>query len=208
MARPLLGRRCGVCVVAVALAGCGGGGSSGPVAPSIDAQPASVTAITGQPASFTVGASGTPPLAFQWRRNGADIAGAAAQSYSTPAVASADQGAQFSVVIGNAAGTVTSTVATLSVAPAVAPTILTPPADANVSVGATARFSVTAIGSDPLDYLWLRDGVAIDGADSAFYETPEATLADDGVRFTVAVSNAGGSVTSAAARLGVTPRRP
>jgi hypothetical protein len=65
-----------------------------------------------------VAATGTAPLAYQWRRNGTDIAGATASSYTTPATTLADNGAQFTVVVSNAAGAVTSSAATLTVTPA------------------------------------------------------------------------------------------
>lgn len=195
----------GVAVVVVSLVvACGGGGSDA-VAPSIGAQPASVVAIEGQPASFSVGVGGSAPLVFQWRRNGVDVAGANSASYATPAVAPADNGVQFNVVVSNSVGSVTSAVATLTTRPAIAPSIVTPPADVSVVVGMSAVFTVVATGSDPLEYQWYRNGVAITDADSARHETAETTLADNGAAFAVVVSNAGGSATSAAARLGVTP---
>ncbi|MCE2646300.1 MAG: immunoglobulin domain-containing protein, partial [Burkholderiaceae bacterium] len=55
------------------------------VAPSITAQPAAVSVTEGQTAAFSVTATGTAPLAYQWRRNGADIAGATAATYSLAA---------------------------------------------------------------------------------------------------------------------------
>ena len=44
------------------------------VAPSISSQPANVTVAAGQSASFSVTASGTAPLQYQWQRNGVNIA--------------------------------------------------------------------------------------------------------------------------------------
>lgn len=118
------------CVLAfvMILSGCGGGNSgtgkanSGVGPPTIQAQPASQTVITGQPAIFTVKASGTDPLGYQWQKNSSNIDGATSASYSTPATTSADSGAQFTVVISNSISTVTSSSATLTVsgsAPAV-----------------------------------------------------------------------------------------
>jgi len=68
------------------------------VAPSITAQPAAVSVTEGQTAAFSVTATGTAPLAYQWRRNGADIAGATAATYSLAATL-ADNGASFAVVL-------------------------------------------------------------------------------------------------------------
>src|SRR6202035_2052654 len=69
----------------------------------------------GQTATFSVTASGTAPLSYQWRKNGTAISGAAAASYTTPAATAADNGAQFSVVVTNSVGSVTSNAATLTV---------------------------------------------------------------------------------------------
>ena len=64
-------------------------------------QPASRTVTAGAPVTFSVSASGAAPLRYQWQRNGANIAGATAQDYTIAAVAQADNGARFSVVVTN-----------------------------------------------------------------------------------------------------------
>lgn len=86
------------------------------VAPTITQPPANASVPVGQSAAFSVTASGTAPFTYQWRRNGADIAGATSATYITAPVTPADNGASFSVVVGNAAGSVTSAAATLTVA--------------------------------------------------------------------------------------------
>ena len=96
---------------------------SGQVAPTITTQPASQTVTAGQPAMFTVAASGTAPLSYQWQRNGINITGANSASYTTPATTTADSGATFQVVVGNTAGTATSKAATLTVSAVAAPGI-------------------------------------------------------------------------------------
>src|SRR5438874_1963602 len=179
--------------------------NSAPVAPTITTQPASQTVSAGQTATFTVTAAGTAPLSYQWQMNGTAIGAATAASYTTPATTAADNGNQFTVVVSNAAGSVTSNAAALTVnAALVAPTITTQPAIETVSVGQTATFTVTATGTAPLSYQWQKNGTAIGAATTARYTTPATTAADSGARFTVVVSNAVGSVTSAAASLTVT----
>lgn len=84
-------------VVLLALAGCGGGDDPAVVAaPTIATQPAGVSVTQGQAAAFTVAATGTD-LSYQWRRAGADVAGATAASYSIAAAVLADNGAAFNV---------------------------------------------------------------------------------------------------------------
>jgi HYDIN/CFA65/VesB-like, Ig-like domain/Immunoglobulin I-set domain len=83
--------------------------------PSITAQPASVTVLAGQKASFSVGVTGTTPLACQWYKNGAAIGGATSFVYTTSATATSDNGAQFTAVVSNSAGSATSGAALLTV---------------------------------------------------------------------------------------------
>lgn len=171
-------------------------------APSIIVQPQSASTLDGTGATFSVAAQGTDPFIFRWRRNGTDIADATGSSYTTPALAVPDSGAVYSVVVSNAAGSVTSANATLTVTP-VPPSIASAPAPVAVSVGQIATFSVTAAGTAPLAYQWRRNGVVIAGATSASYATSAAALADNGALFSVVVSNAAASATSANAALSV-----
>ena len=173
-------------------------------APSIVEQPMAFTAPAGGVAYFAVVATGTRPLAYQWRRDGAAIAGARGDVHYIPAVALADHGAVYDVVVSNSAGSVTSAGATLSVVAPVAPTITSSPASLSVAAGASASFSVAATGTLPLSYQWQRNGVDIVGATAATYTIPVAVLADSGAVFRVRVSNPGGSVVSGEATLTVT----
>jgi len=188
------------------LVGCGGSGgdeSPPPQAPAITTQPASQAVSDGGTATLTVAASGTAPLGFSWRRNGIAIPGATDSTYTTPALTLADSGGSYTVVVSNSAGSVTSAAATLTVTP-VAPSLSQAPQAVSSVVGQAAQFSVLAAGSAPLAYQWLRNGTPIAGATAATYTTPTLVLADNGVRFSVQVSNAGGSVTSPEALLTVT----
>src|SRR6202043_345481 len=174
-------------------------------APSIMAQPASQTVTAGQTATFTVAASGTAPLSYQWRKNGVAISGMTSPSYTPPATTTADNGAQFTVVLSNSVGSVTSSAAMLTVSAAsVAPSITTQPASQTVTAGQTATFSVAATGTAPLTYQWKKNTVAISGANSSSYMTPVTMSSDSGAQFTVVVNNAAGSATSSAAMLTVT----
>jgi len=155
----------------------------------------------GQTATFSVTATGTAPLHYQWRKNGVNISGATNSSYTTPQTVAADNGSLFSVVVSNSGGSVTSHNATLTVR--IPPTITTQPANKTVNVGQTAKFSVTATGTTPLHYQWMKNGVNITGATNGSYTTPPTTAADNGALFAVIVSNVAGSVTSTNAILTV-----
>src|SRR5947207_3822954 len=178
--------------------------SAASVAPSITTQPASQTVTAGQSARFSMTATGTAPLTYQWKKNSVAIAGATSSGYTTPATTSSDNGAQVTVVVSNVAGSSTSSAATLTVsAAAVAPSITLQPANQAVTAGQTAMFSVAATGTAPLAYQWNKNNVAIGGANSSSYATPATTSSDNGARFTVVVSNVAGSTTSSAATLSV-----
>ena len=94
---------------------CGGGVTS--VAPSITAEPMALSTPVAQVATFTVTATGTAPLRFQWSRNGSDITGASNTSYTTPSVTPTDNGASFAVTVTNDRGSVNSIAASLTVLP-------------------------------------------------------------------------------------------
>ena len=211
MRRPILVIQLTGLLVALVIAGCAGltasnssNSQSKAVAPTISAQPASQTVTAGQTATFSVTASGTSPLSYQWQKNSTNIAGATAANYTTPATTSSDNGAKFDVVVSNSAGSITSAIATLTVnAAAVAPTITAQPANQTVTVGQTATFNVTATGTAPLSYQWQKNSTNIMGAAAASYTTPATTSADNGAKFDVVVSNAAGNKTSAMATLTV-----
>jgi Putative Ig domain/Kelch motif len=65
-------------------------------------QPADQSALPPSSATFSVEASGLPPLTYQWRKDGVDIPGAVAASYTTPALTLADDQSVFDVVVGDA----------------------------------------------------------------------------------------------------------
>jgi hypothetical protein len=113
--RKLLTAAFAALMTAFTLAGCGGSVGSQSTAPAIASQPASQTVAPGQTAMFTVTATGTPPVTYQWQKNGANITGATSASYTTPATTTADTGEQFRVLVSNTLGNVTSNSATLTV---------------------------------------------------------------------------------------------
>jgi len=80
------------------------------------------------------------------------------------------------------------------------PTITTQPSNQSVIVGHGATFTVVASGSG-LSYQWKRNAADIPGAKAATYTTPNATLADSGVKYSVQVTNTAGSVSSQSATL-------
>jgi hypothetical protein len=172
-------------------------------APVIVIPPQAASVLAGATPTFTVKALGDS-LTYQWLRNGAEIASAQGPSLTLAPVAAADNGALYSVRVKNAAGTVVSATAALTVtAEAVAPGIAAQPENASVSVGQSATFVVLANGTAPFTYQWLRNGTAIAGATAASYQTPATTLADTGTKFSVRITNTKGEIVSSEATLTV-----
>ena len=177
------------------------------VAPAIGIQPMSQTVVAGDKVVLFVTASGSEPLSYQWQLNGEDIPVAANDNLVGVGVQPEFAGS-YTVVVSNAAGSVTSESAILTVI--VAPTIGSQPQSQSVVVGADVTFQVIAAGSEPLSYQWRFNKEDIPGATNA-------ALVVDGVQpeeegdYSVVVSNTGGSVTSAGAQLtieAVTVSRP
>jgi Big-like domain-containing protein len=119
-------------------------------APSITVQPANATVSVGQMATFSVTATGTAPLGYQWQKNSANISGATAASYTTPATTSGDNGAKFDVVVSNSAGSMTSGTAMLTVNPAgvTLKSIAVTPASPSIVAGNTQQFTATGTYND------------------------------------------------------------
>lgn len=179
-----------------------------PLPAVIQTAPADTAVQAGSTARFTVGiASGTQPMTYQWRRDDSPIAGATQADYETPATSSADDGARYSVAVNNAAGTIVSAAATLTVTPAGSlPAIGAQPQDVTTLAGRSASFAVSASSSSALSYQWLKNGVPIEGANTADYRTAVLANTDSGALYSVVVTNATGSRTSRAATLTVNPR--
>ena len=129
--------------------------------PVISQQPANVGVIEGQPAPFSVAASGGT-LSYQWQRRAnasgtfAPITGATTATYNLASTTLADNGAQLQVLVCSApTRCVTSNPATLTVTQApVAPAFTTHPADISIIAGQTASFSVVATGTPLPSIRW------------------------------------------------------
>ena len=119
--------------------------------PAIVTHPQNATVPVGGSATFSVSASGTAPLSYQWQRNGVNISGATGSSYTISNAQLGDNGAQFRVVVTNAHGTATSNAAVLTVTSNQPPTatITQPAAGTTYAGGDTIAYAGT--GSDPED---------------------------------------------------------
>ncbi|MBI5383402.1 MAG: immunoglobulin domain-containing protein [Verrucomicrobia bacterium] len=171
-------------------------------APSITDQPQSQTNVVGTTATFSVAATGTEPLSYQWRFNNANLAGATSTNLVLHDVQLSDAG-DYTVVVSNACGSVASQGATLTVIEPVFPPSITgqPQSQTNLA-GTTATFGISATGTAPLSYQWRFNNGNLPGATSANLTLANVQLANEG-NYTVVVTNSFGSVTSQVATLTV-----
>jgi hypothetical protein len=173
-------------------------------APTITTQPAAVTATVGGNATFSVVAAGTAPLAYQWLKGDTTLPAGTAATLALTNLAAGDA-AEYRVRVTNAAGSVTSSTARLTVnaAPvAGVPTITTQPAAVTATVGGNATFSVVAAGTAPLAYQWLKGDTTLPAGTAATLSLTNLAAGDAG-SYRVRVTNAAGSVTSSSANLTV-----
>jgi hypothetical protein len=158
--------------------------------------------VQGDSTNFTVSATGTPPLSYQWRKEGMNLRGAAGAVYPLVNVQTNNAG-NYSVVIKNVAGSATSQVVVLTVL--VPPTILSiMPTNAVIVRGAATNFTVSAIGTPPLSYQWRKEGMNLRGGTGAVYPLVNAQTNSAG-NYSVVITNIAGSATSQVAVLTVLP---
>ncbi len=149
--------------------------------PAITTQPAALALTEAQSALFSVVASGTDPLSYQWQKDGVALPGATSASYALAAVHGVHIG-NYRVVVTNAFGTATSNVAALAVTlvPPTTPVISTQPAPTQtVTEAGTASFAVVATGNGLLSYQWTKSGVnLVNGAGIAGATSPNLSISN------------------------------
>jgi len=168
--------------------------------PVITGQPQSLTVTNGNTALFSVAASGTGTLLYQWQFNGANLTN---RTNATLTLANAQLGnaGAYDAVVSDDVGYVVSSVATLVVL--VPPSITTQPLSQTGNVGGYITFSVTASGTSPLNYQWyFNTTTALSGATAAILTLTNLQTTNAG-NYTVTVANSAGAVTSAVAALTV-----
>lgn len=126
--------------------------------PVITAHPSGSTKLVGQSVTFSVSATGTGSLSYQWQKNGTNIGGATGSNYTINPIVVGDAGNYRCVVTG--IETVNSNAAALHIAPSITshPSNIT----ANSGTGPHALVCA-ATGEATLQFEWFKDGVSIAG---------------------------------------------
>ena len=177
--------------------------------PAIIVPPVSQSVTAGYPATFSVAASGSGSLNYQWYAGNNAITGATSTSYTTPATTTANNNETFMVTVTSASGfgAVTSNPVTLSVVAAANAAITTQPASQSAVVGQTTTLTVVASGSPTLNYAWYEDNTQVANGPQNSFTTPVLTTAGTHT-FYVIVSNPLNKVQSANAVLTVNAAVP
>src|SRR5581483_3883475 len=144
-------------------------------------------------------ASGSVPLSYLWTFGGNPLAGATVSSLSLTNV-QPNQAGNYAVVVTNSVGSVTSTVATLTVL--IPPSITGQPTNQTVSLGSNTVFQVGATGTAPLSFQWMFAGAPLSGATSSSVALTGVQTNQAG-NYCVVVTNSAGAVTSSVATLTV-----
>jgi alpha-tubulin suppressor-like RCC1 family protein len=171
--------------------------------PAVVSSPSDNTNLVGGIAVFTMAAEGTAPLGYRWRFNGAALSenahyiGVATPSLLVSNVQMGDAG-NYSVVITNAVGALTSSAAALTVWQP--PTITRQPLGRSVVPGFPAVITVAASGTPAPSYQWRFNGNDIPGATNTSYNIASASPELMGA-YTAMVTNPAGATQSVTARL-------
>ncbi len=172
---------------------------TGQTLPTFTTPPSSRAVNPGASTTFSVVVTGTKPITYQWRKNGVNIIGATASSYTRLKVTEFDQDV-YDVVATNIAGSPDSPDATLSVNDPVVITV--PPVTQSANAGTSVTFSVVGTGTPPFTYQWTKNRVSIAGATSDTFVIPSAQVTN-AAAYAVIVRNVVGPVTSPSANLAV-----
>jgi hypothetical protein len=158
----------------------------------ISTQPLTQTSCAGSNVTFSVTATGSGTISYQWRKNGTAISGATSASYAINNISASDA-ANYSVLVTAGCGALTSSNALLTVNAATV--ITTQPTALTVCQGSVANFAVAGTGTGTLTYQWLFNGSPISGATSSTYSDNNAQLADAG-NYSVIITGSCGAITS------------
>lgn len=173
--------------------------------PVIVSQPLGLTNAIGANISLAASATGSGTLNYQWRFNTANISGATTNPFVLANAQLANSG-NYTVVLTNAFGSVTSSIAALLLTNA-PPVIVSQSSGQSVLAGQPATFNVSVTGTSPLNYQWLFNGTSILGATTNPFVLAGVQNSDAG-NYSVVITNSVGSVTSSPAALVVIVTNP
>jgi hypothetical protein len=171
--------------------------------PLILSQPQTVAKNIGDPVTFTVEVMGELPFTFQWQKDGLNIPGARAQSYSIASITIKDMG-EYNCVIGNGCTPPMAVTNEAWLQIKGAASIIAPPSSQVICAGGSATFRIGTTGEN-LNFQWRKDNVPVPGADSPTLKITNATASDAGNYDCIVRAQGDTAITSDAASLTVNP---
>ncbi len=151
-----------------------------PAPPTVAVQPKSQTVTTGQTVTFSVSVSGSAPVQYQWYKNGAAIPGATQSSFSINSALQGD-GGNYSALVSNLGGAVSTTEALLTVIiPIPPPTITKQPQPQSIPLGNPITLEIAATGVELIVYHWRKNGIPIPTATNKTFTISNASVSDTG----------------------------
>jgi len=166
--------------------------------PTVLVLPATLARDPGQSATFKAVVTGDGPFTYQWRKNGAPLAGETAATLTLASPATGDSGA-YDVVVTAGTNVITSAAVTLTVQPVTATVQTTATA---YDLGQTATLAATVVSVEPPTYQWQKDGTPLAGQTTATLTLANLQATDAG-SYAVVVTAGTNVITSAAVALTV-----
>src|SRR4051794_10501051 len=163
----------------VVVAGCSSSPAPTAAAPVITAQPASITVVSGAPATFSVAATASNgALSYQWRKDGLSLSNGVNASLALAAVTADDFGVYDCIVTNTLDGLTQVAVSSGAILAVNAnPAIIAQPVPQTAAPGGTVVFMVAASGNGTISYQWQKNGVDIAGATGPSYTIDSADAA-------------------------------
>ena len=171
------------------------------VAPTITIQPIAASQAVASNFTFSVTATGTPTISYQWHKDGIVISGATSSTYTLNNITIQNAGS-YSVKVSNSVGFTFSNAVALTVIGTSAPVIHIQPISTTVYENQAFSLYVSAFGIPAVSYQWRKNGVNIPNETNYTYSKTNANF-DMGGPYSVVVTNSVGSVTSNTATLTV-----
>lgn len=168
-------------------------------APTITTQPVSQTVTVGANVTFSVVATGTAPLSYQWRKDGNPISGATSATLTLNSVSTSDAGT-YTVVVSNTAGSATSNPATLTVNnPTITVSLTSPVNGATYTTRSDVTLTASASPVSSIAKVEFLDGSTVIGTVTASPYTMTTRFSTTGTHYlrARATSTFGTTVTSA-----------
>ena len=166
--------------------------------PTVSVVPASLTALAGSTAVFTATPGGSAPFGYRWKKNGTNFAGATItgtnSSVLTLSGVTTNSAANYTVVVTNLFGSVTSSIVPFTV---VLPPAITKSSVTNRTIQCGSNnvtFTVTATGTSPLSYQWSLDGTPVANAINSSFSVTNLHLPNHTV--SVQITNLYGTLSS------------